>query len=138
MIEHIGTVDKIENGIVIIRITQQPACASCVAKGLCASSEQKEKRIEIECGEYAGLFDPEETVMVIGKTGMAFQSVFLAFILPTLLILATLFVANAKIISDSAAALSATSVLIGYYVVLYFFRNLLKRTLKFTLVKLET
>ncbi len=77
-----------------------------------------------------------ETVLVAGTTKMAFQSIFLAFILPSLLILATLIAANAKLMEDGIAALSAIGILGGYYFMLYFFRDRLKRTLKFTLLKL--
>ena len=138
MIEHIGTIDKIENGTVVVRITQQPSCFSCRARKICASSGQKEKLIEIECGPCSGLLYAGETVMVTGTTSMAFISVFFAFILPSLLILAALFVANANFLSEGIAALATIGFLALYYIILYFFRNLLKRNLKFTLVKLET
>ena len=135
MIEHIGLIEKIEKGVVFVRITQQAACSSCEAKGFCTSSEQKEKLIKVELKAAPALFNVGEQVLLIGTTKMAFRSIFLAFILPSLLILATLITGNLQAVGEELSALLGIGTLALYYTILYFFRDALKKQLAFTISK---
>ena len=136
IIKHIGKIEKIEASIVTVKIVQHSACSSCQAKSICSSSEQKEKYIEIDNGNYSESFVPGESVYVVGTVKMAFQAILFAFVLPLLLLFGVLITTSLLNFNEGVSALFAMVGLFFYYVVLYFFRNIFKQKLKFTLTKI--
>mgnify|MGYP003469568791 CR=1 FL=1 len=46
-VEHTGVVESCDGQMVLVRIEQQAACASCHAKGACSVAEKEDKIIEV-------------------------------------------------------------------------------------------
>ena len=133
-IKHIGIVESIDGPHVRVKILQSSACSSCSVKGHCNISETKEKIIDIFDGEKAGFCTVGQQVMVCGTTSMGMKAVFLAFVLPFLVLLAALFVTMRVTDGDEAiSALVSLCTLIPYYILIYLFRNKISRTFSFTL-----
>lgn len=133
-IKHIGIVESIDGPHVRVKILQSSACSSCSVKGHCNISETKEKIIDIFDGEKAGCCIIGQQVMVCGTTSMGMKAVFLAFVLPFLVLLAALFVTMRVTDGDEAiSALVSLCTLIPYYILIYLFRNKISRTFSFTL-----
>ncbi|NMA75333.1 MAG: SoxR reducing system RseC family protein [Bacteroidales bacterium] len=130
-IQHIGTVASTKNGKVFVRIMQTTACASCSVKGMCSSSESKEKIIEVHCP--LNHYQIGDKVMVVGSLSMGFQAVLWAFIYPFLLVVLSLFILAHWIENELISALIALSTLIPYYIWLWLNQSYMKKKFSFTI-----
>lgn len=133
-IKHLGIVESIDGSHVRVKILQSSACSSCSVKGHCNISETKEKIIDIHDKESAECCLVGQQVMVCGTTSMGMKAVFLAFVLPFVVLLASLFVTMRVTDGDEAtSALVSLCTLIPYYIIIYLLRNKISRTFSFTL-----
>ena len=89
-IKHLGIVENIQGSHLSVRIVQTSACAACIVKGHCSSADSKDKIIDI-IDTAAASYQVGENVMVVGETSMGMQAVALAFIIPFVLLIFTLF-----------------------------------------------
>lgn len=134
-IDHIGVIEKIEGIHIFIKIVQQSACAGCHAKGICAASDSQDKTIEIT--DYSNTYNVNDRVIVYGQIAMGLQAVLLAFVIPLIIILAVIIIGNIFQWNDAFSGLTGFLTLIPYYVILYSFREKLKKKFVFTLKKLN-
>ena len=128
IIKHRGIVENIEGSHVRVRIVQTSACSACSVKGHCNASESKEKLIDV-FDMKASSYRIGEEVMIYGTTSMGMQAVLLAFGIPFLVLLITLFISMRELRS----ALVALSALLPYYLIIYVCRNKLSKKFSFTL-----
>ena len=103
-IKHLGIVENIQGSHLSVRIVQTSACAACSAKGHCSS-----------------------------ETSMGMMAVVLAFVLPFVLLIFSLFLLMALIENELYAALLSLAVLIPYYFVLWLNKTRLKQQFSFTI-----
>lgn len=134
-IEHPGVVERIDGRHIYVRIMQQSACSACHAKGICSASDCEDKMIDVT--DASGVYAVNDRVMVCGQTSMGLQAVLLAFVIPMIIVLAVLFAGTALKWNEGLMGLSGLAVLVSYYVVLYCFRDKLKKKFVFTLKKLN-
>lgn len=134
-ISHTGVVEKIENDIVFVRITQQSACSGCHAQSMCTASEKKDKIIEIP--DRSGNFQVSEAVMICGQSTTGLLAVLLAFVIPLILVVAAIATGSALQWNETTSGLSGLLLLLPYYYLLYLNRDRLKRKFVFTLKKLN-
>ncbi len=136
MIEHEGVVLAVEGGTAKVQIEQTSACAGCHAKSACTAFDKKEKVVDaIIDGE--SIFHVGERVLLQGKKSIGFKAVMIAFVVPFLLILATLVVLSLLTVAESVAAFASLSILVPYYFVIFLFRNRIQREFKFYVVKMR-
>ena len=131
-IKHLGIVENIQGSHLSVRIVQTSACAACSVKGHCSSADSKDKIIDI-IDTTAASYQVGENVMVVGETSMGMQAVALAFIIPFVLLIFTLFLFMALIENELYAALLSLAVLIPYYSVLWLNKTRLKQQFSFTI-----
>lgn len=131
-IKHEGIVENIGADLCTVRILQASACSSCSARQLCRSSESKEKVIEVK-GNYS-ILNVGDTVTLVGSVRQGLRASLLAYVVPLILMLASLFV-GAHIGGEAIGALSALAVLAVYYTLLYLLRNKIGKHFYF---KIET
>ena len=112
-IKHLGIVENIQGSHLSVRIVQTSACAACSVKGHCSSADSKDKIIDI-IDTAAASYQVGENVMVVGETSMGMQAVALAFIIPFVLLIFTLFLFMALIENELYAALLSLAVLVPY------------------------
>ena len=99
------------------------------------SSDKKEKIIEVY--DDSGSFNINEEVVVSAQSSIGHFAVFLAFIIPLTLVVATIF-AGIKISgNEGISGLIGLSTLVPYYFILHFFSDKIKRNFVFTLSKME-
>lgn len=134
-ISHTGVVEKIEDDIVFVRITQQSACSGCHAQSMCTASEKKDKIIEIP--DRSGNFQVSEAVMICGQSTTGLLAVLLAFVIPLILVVAAIATGSALQWNETTSGLSGLLLLLPYYYLLYLNRDRLKRKFVFTLKKLN-
>ncbi|MDR3140130.1 MAG: SoxR reducing system RseC family protein [Tannerellaceae bacterium] len=135
IIHHCGIVEKIAGHSVFVKIIQQSACAGCHAKLMCMAADNKEKVIEIP--DSSGLYHVNEPVIVCGQSSMGMEAVFLAFVLPLLLVVSAIIFGTCNKWNDGLSALGGLLILLPYYGILYLTRDKLKKRFIFTLTKTE-
>ena len=81
----------------------------------------------------ASSYQVGEKVMVVGETSMGMQAVALAFIIPFVLLIFTLFLFMALIENELYAALLSLAVLVPYYYILWLNKTRLKQKFSFTI-----
>ena len=131
-IKHLGIVENIQGSHLSVRIVQTSACAACSVKGHCSSADSKDKIIDI-IDTAAASYQVGENVMVVGETSMGMQAVALAFIIPFVLLIFTLFLFMALIENELYAALLSLAVLVPYYYILLLNKTRLKQKFSFTI-----
>lgn len=137
-IEHSGTIESIDDGHIRVRITQSSACAGCTARSLCQSSESKDKMVDVTLGS-RGTVSPigeapcsqlhvGDVVTVCGSSAMGRTAVVLAFVVPLVLMVATVAVGiKLMILSEPVSIGLAFAVLAAYYFVLWTQRTRIQR-----------
>lgn len=133
IIKHRGIVENIKGSHIQVRIVQTSACSACSVKGHCNASESKEKLIDV-FDMKASSYQIGEEVMLYGTTSMGMQAVFMAFGVPFLVMLVTLFLFMHLTDGDELkSALVALLALVPYYLIIYMCRNKLSKKFSFTM-----
>lgn len=131
-IKHQGIVENINGSHLSVRIIQTSACSACSAKGHCSSADSKEKVIDI-IDSSAPSYRIGEHVMVVGETSMGMMAVALAFVLPFVLLILSLFIFMAVLNDELYASLISLALLIPYYYILWLNKARLKQKFSFTI-----
>ncbi len=127
---HQGTVVKCEDNCVFVRIEAVSACAACKAKSMCNLTDVQEKIIEvphISPVEYKS----GDTVTIHMKRSMGTKALWLGYLLPFVIVIASLFLFSHLTGSELQAGLISLILLLPYYLLLYTFRNKLKKSFTF-------
>jgi sigma-E factor negative regulatory protein RseC len=131
-IEHQGIVRNTDETHIQVRIIQTSACAACTAQTFCSAADSKEKIIEID--KTNDNYQVGDEVVVTGETSVAIMAVLFAFVIPFVILIASLFVFMSVTNSNELLSASLSLLfLIPYYVILRIKRNYLKRKLIFTI-----
>ena len=130
-IKHLGIVENIQGSHLSVRIVQTSACAACSAKGHCTSADSKDKIIDII--DTAASWQVGDKVMVVGEMSMGMMAVVLAFVLPFVLLIFSLFLFMALMENELYAALLSLVVLVPYYFILWLNKTRLKQKFSFTI-----
>ena len=131
-IKHLGIVENIQGSHLSVRIVQTSACAACSAKGHCSSADSKDKIIDI-IDTAASSYRVGEKVMVIGETSMGMMAVVLAFIIPFVLLIFSLFLFMALMENELYSDLLSLAILIPYYFILWLNKTRQKQKYSFTI-----
>ncbi len=132
---HIGRVVSIDAGIVRVSIISQSACAGCHAKGSCGLHEQQEKMIDVPCN--SSLYHVGDRVEVGVQKWAGMHAVFLSYVLPFVLVVATIFGLSSTGFDEGLSALVGLGCLVPYYLLLYAFRQRISRSFSFTITRKE-
>ncbi len=132
-IKHQGVVSSVENHCVNVRIVQSSACGECQVAAHCHAAESKEKMIRVEVGN-PSLYHVGDKVTVATATSMGLRASLYAYLLPLLLMVATLVIVERATGKEALAALSAIGVLIPYYIGLYLMRDRMGKQLRFEIL----
>lgn len=129
-IKHRGIVENISGSHLSVRIVQTSACSSCCVKGHCSSADSKEKLIDI-VDPLASSYQVGEPVMVVGETSMGVMAVFLAFVVPFIILILSLFIFMAVLDDELYASIISLGLLIPYYYILWLNKTRLKQKFSF-------
>lgn len=130
-ISHTGIVAQIDGNIAKVRIMQSSACSGCEARKLCNSSESKEKMVDahMALGQEVAVGDE---VTVCGAMSMGRNAVWLAFVIPLIIIVVWMFAAIGWM---GMSELMGIGIMFGllaiYYFVLWTLRSKLKKRFEF-------
>ncbi len=118
-VEQKGIVIKKQEDKLVVKIEQKSTCSSCHARGACTSLDKKDKEIEIKSKDIANYNIGDEVIITI-STKLGMKAVFIAFVLPLILLVIALFL-SIKLFSltQSLSALVSLLVVAAYYFFLY-------------------
>ncbi len=136
IIRHQGIVENISGSHLQVRIVQTSACASCSVKGHCSSAETKEKLVDVYDVDAAS-YRPGDRVWVAGRLSMGAMAVLLAFILPFLVLIVSLFVLMAVRNDELFAALGSLALLIPYYYILWLNKARIGKKFSFSVLSMN-
>lgn len=129
-IKHSGVIKKIDDQQYYVSIVTQSACASCSVKGVCTVSEMKDEIVEVPRNKTENFAIGDRVEILMEKT-QGTKAVMLGYVIPFLIVLATLIISLNLVSSEGIAGLVSIGVLIPYYLVLYFNRDNLKTAFRF-------
>jgi len=133
---HPGIIESVTSDKILVRILSQSACSSCHAKGACSISEVEEKIIEIDHFT-PGKWEPGQEVMVKMQQSLGLTAVFLGYVAPLIVLIASVIIFLGLLHHEGYAALLSIFMLIPYYGILYLFRSRLKKKFNFKIDTVE-
>lgn len=132
-IEHQGFIVEINNNIAHVRIEQTSACASCHVKAMCGASEKTEKIIDAHIAD--NTLKVGDKVTIIGQKSLGFQAIILAYILPFVVIITSLFIVNIFTTNEVIIGTCALASLIPYFAILRLMQNKIQAKFQFYAIK---
>ncbi len=133
-IGHIGKVVQITPEVISVEIVSESACASCHASALCSLSSGKVKVVELPTPAFE-IYSVGEEVEVLLKASMGHKAVWLAYVVPLVILIATLLLALHLGAGELGAGLACIAAVAVYYMVIYAFRKHLKGEYVFVIRK---
>jgi sigma-E factor negative regulatory protein RseC len=131
--EQRGIIESINNNRITVRIDRGSACGHCNAQGLCNLAESSEQIIEVYSS--AQTFAVGEWVQVTMSRTMGNKAILLGYFIPFVLLITTLLILSAFGLSDLITGLVSILILIPYFLIIYLFRERLRRTFSFSIHK---
>ncbi len=119
---HAGTVQAVCKGLVAVQIEAVSACATCQAHAHCGFAESKNKTVEVPTSDWQQYREGDAvTVHIDESRGML--AVWIAYVLPALLLLAVIIGFSLARMPEWVVVLAAFAVLGLYILVLYLRRR---------------
>lgn len=134
IVKHNGVVASVKKGCVSVQMRVISACASCEAHSRCGFAEAKDKTVDVETRDWKN-YAVGDAVTVIIQTGNGLKAVFIAYVLPAIVIIAAFAAFYSLHLDEGVTALLTLAVVGIYGVVLYLFRHRLQRKFTFRLEK---
>jgi len=131
-ITHSGIIKNMNSRKYFISITPQSACTACHVKSVCNVTELNDEIVEVpRTGSEE--YKTGDKVEILMEKSLGTKAVFLGYIAPFLLVLATLLITLNLFKSQGVAGLISIGILAPYYFILYLNRKVLKKTFTFRL-----
>ncbi|HRN15805.1 MAG TPA: SoxR reducing system RseC family protein [Xylanibacter oryzae] len=130
-IKHSGIIESIGKDFIRVRIIENYACSECSVASHCNASDMKEKIVNIYNLNNIKDYRIDETVIVTASTKIEFNAILLAFIIPFIIMVVTLFIVASTTSDELLSAIASLFVLVPYYVVLYYNRGRIREKLSF-------
>lgn len=133
-ISHSGRIVEIDPQYTSVEIISESACSSCHAAALCGISEYTKKAIQVPTRGWDD-YKVGDEVEVLLQASMGHKAVWLAYVLPLLVLVAALLLSLEAGASELLAG--AVSVLAAalYYIILWLMRDRLRSEYVFTIRK---
>lgn len=131
-ISHKGKIVKITPQVTTVAFVQHGACSECHAAGLCSMGDVAQKVVELPTDPYNKHAEGDE-VEVLLKASMGFKAVYLAYLVPLVILLAAILGLMALGVGEVVAGLSGIAAVGGYYLLLWLFRSRLHTEYVFTI-----
>ena len=135
MIEHDGMVISSDKDHAKIRIVSKAACVSCQLNGSCNMADVKEK--EIDVSTLGKEYKAGEQVTIIGDESLGQMALFLGYILPFIVVMATLISCISLGYSELISGTASILILVPYYLSLKLFNNKIEKHFTFYLKNKE-
>ena len=136
-IEHEGRVIAVNKDYISVEIVNKSACAACHAKAVCGASDEAVKVIEIaqDFSTLAGDYQVGETVNVIMSSAMGTQAIWIAYVIPLIVLMASILVFSLCGAGELLMGLGSLGVVALYYLGVFFLRNRISKIFIFYIEK---
>ncbi|MBR6423753.1 MAG: SoxR reducing system RseC family protein [Bacteroidales bacterium] len=136
-IEHEGTVIAVDKDYISVEILNKSACAACHAKAVCGASDQSIKVVEVaqDITTLTEDYQVGERVNVIMSSSMGLTAVWLCYVVPLIVLLASVFILSTCGASELTVGLVSLGVVAVYYFGVYLFRNKISKIITFSIEK---
>ncbi|MBQ9659691.1 MAG: SoxR reducing system RseC family protein [Bacteroidales bacterium] len=124
-ISHRGRIVSITPEVTTVRIVSESACAACHAKGLCSLGDSTVKEVELPTRGWDS-WQVGDEVSVVLRASMGHKAVWLAYVIPLVLMVAALLGTLAAGASELLAGALAIGAVALYYGVIWLLRDRLK------------
>ena len=131
-ISHRGRIVAITPEVTTVEIVSESACAACHAKGLCSLGDSKAKQVELPTRGWDNYAVGQE-VNVVLRASMGHKAVWLAYVVPLLVMVAALLGILAAGGSELLAGLGAIGAVAVYYGVIWLLRDRLRKEYVFNI-----
>ena len=131
---HQGIVIAVKHGFVAVQIESTSACAGCAAHSRCGFAESKNKTLDIPTPDWHS-YSVGQPVTVRIDQSRGLLAVWIAYVLPALLMLAAIAGLSLARLPEWAVVLSAFSVLGLYVLILYHRRRKVENHFTLTITK---
>lgn len=129
-ISHKGRIIDIDPEFTSVEIISQAACSQCHAKAMCGISDNKTKIIQVPtCGW--DTYKVGDEVQVALKASLGHKAVWLAYVIPLVILLAVLLGLNAAGLSELLSGLGAIGIVGLYYLALWILRKRIAKEYNF-------
>jgi positive regulator of sigma E activity len=129
VIKHTAFVKDVNPESLLVTIESQSECSACNAQGVCNISGYQEKEIEIT--GFKNSYSVGQKITILFKESSGFKAQLFGYLLPIILLLVTLILSINITGNEGLSGLISISILIPYFITLYFLRHYLKRIFKF-------
>ena len=129
---HTGKVVSMTPTMTTVQIVSQSACSECHAAGLCGLSEYTEKAVEVPTSPSA-TYGVGDEVQVVLKASMGFKAVWIAYVLPLVVLLAVALGLIALGVPEVVSGLAGIGAVALYYLVIWLLRDRLRNEYVFTI-----
>ena len=129
---HTGKVVSMTPTMTTVQIVSQSACSECHAAGLCGLSEYTEKAVEVPTSPSA-TYGVGDEVQVVLKASMGFKAVWIAYVLPLVVLLAVALGLIALGVPEVVSGLAGIGAVALYYLVIWLLRDRLQNEYVFTI-----
>ncbi len=131
-ITHRGRIVSITPEYTTVEIVSESACTACHAKGLCSLGDSKVKQVEVPTRGWDNYSVGQEVSVVLRAT-MGHKAVWLAYVVPLLVMVAALLGILSAGGSELAAGLGAIGAVAAYYAVIWLLRDRLRKEYVFNI-----
>ncbi|HBX52670.1 MAG: hypothetical protein A2275_17425 [Bacteroidetes bacterium RIFOXYA12_FULL_35_11] len=131
LIKHAGVVSEINNTGLKVVIEPQSACGSCNAKSICSAGSKEVKIIEIS-GKYPNI-KVGQNVTVALKQSVGYRALLFGYLIPFVVLMVALLAATSLTSNEAIAGLFSLAATAFYYLILFFFRKKIKKSVEFVL-----
>lgn len=124
-IAHRGRIVSITPEITTVEIVSESACAACHAKGLCSLGDSTVKQVELPTRGWDN-YSVGQEVNVVLRASMGHKAVWLAYVIPLIILVAALLGTLAAGGSELLAGGVAIGAIALYYLVIWLLRGRLR------------
>jgi len=134
-IRHEGIVVHLEKGKATVMVSRSAACNTCHAKKVCLSSaDSKSMNINVNCTDDSMIAIGEHVIIIL-PVYKGFQAVFIAFLLPLILVVVAILLFSTFINNEITSCLIGIATLLIYWVILRILRFKINNQYPFKIVK---
>ncbi|MCQ2173832.1 MAG: SoxR reducing system RseC family protein [Bacteroidales bacterium] len=123
-ISHEGRIVEISSTVTTVEIVSESGCSSCHARSLCAVGESREKTIYVPTSGTGWRVGQDVNVFL--RRTMGFKAVWIAYVVPLIVLVAALLCALGLGAAELVAGLVSLGAVAVYYFVIWLFRNRLR------------
>ncbi len=133
-IDQKGIIEEVGNHMVYVKIMPDTGCTNCSVKSVCSAGT---RQTTIEIAGIDESYSVGEEVSVTISNGLGFRAVFFGYVLPFIIVIATLCFSSLLKAGELISGVASVSVLIPYYFALYQLRERVKRKFTFSIAKIR-